>query len=139
MGRVKQLYNVFGNGQGGWSAGYEVSRNYNRAGAVTAQTNPSGHTVNYGYDMGGRTNSLAGNLGDGLQRTYVSAIEYGPWGTITRERLGTIAPVYNKLHYNIRGQLCDVRVSNVTMNGAASSAVSSITTARTGSLWQWLR
>jgi YD repeat-containing protein len=110
MGRVKQLYNLFGDGQGGWSAGYEVSRTYNLAGAVASQKYPSGHTVNYGYDMGGRSVSLAGNLGDGLQRTYVSAIDYGPWGTVTRERLGTNAPVFNKLHYNIRGQLCDVRI-----------------------------
>jgi RHS repeat-associated protein len=113
MGRVKQLYNLFGDGQGGWSAGYEVSRTYNLAGAVASQKYPSGHTVNYGYDMGGRSVSLAGNLGDGLQRTYVSAIDYGPWGTVTRERLGTNAPVFNKLHYNIRGQLCDVRISNL--------------------------
>jgi len=114
VGQVKQLYNLFGDGQGGWSAGYEVSRTYNRAGAVTSQINPSGHTLNYGYDMGGRTNLLAGNLGDGLPRTYVQAVDYAPWGTITRERLGTNAPVYNKTHYNVRGQLCDVRVSNVS-------------------------
>ena len=69
-GHVKQLYNLFGDGQGGWSVGYEVSRNYNRAGAVTSQTYPSGHTVSYTYDLAGRTRSFTGYLGDGTLRTY---------------------------------------------------------------------
>ena len=112
MGRVKQLYNLFGNGQGGWSAGYEVSRNYNRAGAVTSQNYPSGRTVNYTYDLAGRTSSFTGYLGDGTQRTYATGIDYGPWGTLTREEFGTKTAVYNKLHYNVRGQFCDVRASN---------------------------
>jgi len=114
MGRVKQFYNPFGDAQGGWSAAYEVSRTYNLPGAVTSQKYPSGHTVNYVYDMECQIISLAGNLDDGLQRTYVSAVDYGPWGTVTRERLRTNAPGFNKLHYNIRGQLCEVRVSNVS-------------------------
>ena len=111
-GRVKQLYNLFGDGQGGWSAGYEVSRNYNRAGAVTSQTYPSGRTVSYTYDLAGRTRSFTGYLGDGTLRTYATGIDYASWGTLSREQFGTNTAVYNKLHYNIRGQLCDVRASN---------------------------
>ena len=114
MGRVKQLYNLFGDGQGGWSAGYEVDRNYNLAGAVTSQTYPSGRTVNYSYDAAGRTSSFTGYLGDGSQRTYATGISYSSWGTLSREQFGTNTAVYNKLHYNIRGQLCDVRASNVS-------------------------
>ena len=114
MGRVKQLYNLFGDGQGGWSVGYEVSRNYNRAGAVTSQTYPSGRTVSYTYDLAGRTRSFTGYLGDGTLRTYAMDLDYSPWGTLKREQFGTNAAVYNKLHYNIRGQLCDVRASNLS-------------------------
>jgi YD repeat-containing protein len=112
MGRVKQLYNLFGNGQGGWSTGYEVYRNYNLAGAVKSRTYPSGRTVNYAYDLAGRTLSFTGYLGDGTPRTYATGINYGPWGTLTREQFGTNTAIYNKLHYNIRGQLCDVRASS---------------------------
>jgi hypothetical protein len=41
-----------------------------------------------------------------------TGISYGPWGTLAREQFGTNIAVYNKNHYNIRGQLCDVRASN---------------------------
>ena len=119
MGRVKQLYNLFGDGQGGWSAGYEVYRNYNLAGQVTAQTYPSGRTVNYAYDTAGRTSSFTGNLGDGVTRTYASAFVYNARHQVTQERFGTATPLYHKLQYNIRGQLWDVRVStNPDVNGS---------------------
>ena len=48
-----------------------------------------------------------------LQRTYAAGITYSQWGSLSREQYGTNTAVYNKLHYNIRGQLCDVRASNV--------------------------
>ena len=38
LGRVTQLYQLFGDGQGGWSAGYEIDRSYNRAGGVISQS-----------------------------------------------------------------------------------------------------
>jgi hypothetical protein len=58
-------------------------------------------------------NDLAGNLGDGTTRTYSTALLYSPWGGLTKEAFGTQNAVYNKLHYNVRGQLYDVRASNV--------------------------
>jgi RHS repeat-associated protein len=119
MGRVKQLWNLFGDGQGGWSAGYEVSRDYNLAGAVRSQTYPSGHTVNYLYDTAGRTSSFTGNLGDGLTRTYASSFIYNARSQVTQELFGTEISLYHKLQYNIRGQLWDVRVStNPDVNGS---------------------
>src|SRR5215510_5472748 len=42
------------------------------------------------------------------QRSSIS-----PWGGITKEQFGTQTTVYNKSHYNVRGQLYDVRASNV--------------------------
>ena len=101
-----------------WSATYETSRAYNRAGGVTTQTYPSGNTVTYNYDAAGRladkdamNPAFSGNLG-GVQRTYAKGITYSPWGSVNREQFGTNTAVYKKHHYNIRGQLCDVRASN---------------------------
>jgi RHS repeat-associated protein len=119
MGRVKQLWNLFGDGQGGWSVGYEVYRKYNLAGAVISQRYPSEHTVNYLYDTAGRTSSFTGNLGDGLTRTYASSFIYNARNRVTQELFGTEMPLYHKLQYNIRGQLWDVRVStNPDVNGS---------------------
>jgi RHS repeat-associated protein len=108
-GRVTQLYQLFGDGQGGWSPGYASNRTYNRAGSVTSQTYPSGHTVSYTYDAAGRTVGFSGNLGDGNNRTYSTAIIYSAFGGIAKEQLGTTTPIYNKLFYNNRGQLAEIR------------------------------
>ena len=121
LGRVKQLWNLFGDGVGGWSAGYGVSRNYNLAGQVTSQTYPSGHTANYSYDAAGRTSGFTGNLGDGVTRSYASSFIYNARGQVTQELFGTATPLYHKLQYNIRGQLWDVRVStNPDVNGSSN-------------------
>ncbi|HEY4423151.1 MAG TPA: LamG-like jellyroll fold domain-containing protein, partial [Pyrinomonadaceae bacterium] len=121
MSRVKQLWNMFGDGQGGWSAGYEVYRNYNRAGQVIYQKYPSGHAVNYVYDPAGRTSSFSGNLGDGVTRSYASSFLYNARSQVTQELFGTAMPLYHKLQYNIRGQLWDVRVStDPDVNGSAN-------------------
>lgn len=104
-----------------WSDPYETSREYNRAGGVDLQTYPSQHRVRYNYDPAGRIAdkdplnlAFTGNLGDGVLRTYAAGITYSQWGSLSREQYGTNTAVYNKLHYNIRGQLCDVRASNVS-------------------------
>jgi len=121
MGRVKQLWNLFGDGQGGWSAGYEIYRNYNLAGQVKYQKYPSGHAVDYVYDPAGRTSSFTGNLGDGVTRTYASSFLYNARSQVTQELFGTQMPLYHKLQYNIRGQLWDVRVStDPDVNGSAN-------------------
>ena len=111
LGRVTQLWNLFGDGQGGWSAGYGINRTYNRAGLVSTQTYPSGRSVTYDYDPAERLSSFAGNLGDGVQRSYASSFDYSARNQITRELFGTQTPLYHKLQYNIRGQLWDVRVA----------------------------
>ena len=96
---------------GAWSQSYTTQGSYNLAGGVTSQTYPSGRTVSYSYDSAGRTSSLAGNLGDGTQRTYATGIIYSSLGGMTKEQFGTDTPVYNKLAYNSRGQLSEVRAS----------------------------
>ena len=114
IGRVTQMYRLFGNGQGGWYPAYAINATYDFAGHMTSQSYPSGHTTTYGYDAAGRVNSFAGNLGDGSQRTYSSGISYSPFG-VEQELFGTQTPLYRKLHYNVRGQLYDVRVSTLSL------------------------
>jgi len=96
-----------------WSAAYTVQRAYNYAGLVTTQTYPSGRTVTYTYDAAGRANEFRGNIGDGVQRIYSTGISYDEGNRLTRETFGTDTPLYHKLHYNVRGQLYDVRLSSV--------------------------
>jgi len=95
------------------SVNYQLTLGYNNVGAITSLTYPSLHSVNYGYDGAGRLNSLGGNLGDETTWNYSTAVLYSPWGGITKEQFGTQTAVYNKSHYNVRGQLYDVRASSV--------------------------
>jgi RHS repeat-associated protein len=94
---------------------YQVSATYNLAGAFKSQTYPSGNIVNYGYDGAGRTNSMTGRLGDGRNRTYATGISYSSLGGIAQEQFGTQTSLYHKLHYNLRGQLFDIRVSSYSL------------------------
>lgn len=116
MGRALVQRQLF-KSNGVWSATYQTQQGYDHAGHVTSMTYPSVHTVNYNYDMAGRladnNGNLAftGNLGDGVQRTYSRGISYSAWNTLSQEQFGTNTPVYNKLFYNIRGQLSQIRES----------------------------
>lgn len=80
---------------------------------VKTQAYPSGRTVTFAYDSAGRTNNFTGNLGDGVARTYASAITYSAFGGMQQEQFGTQTPLFHKLHYNVRGQMYDVRLSTV--------------------------
>lgn len=96
---------------------YQISTTYNLASAVTLLTYPSGDRVNYGYDGAGRTNNMTGTLGDGRSRTYATGITYSPFGGLAQEQFGTQTALYHKLHYNMRGQLYDIRVSTYSLQG----------------------
>jgi RHS repeat-associated protein len=113
MGRATQFHQVFWV-NGNWGSYFNVQRTYDKAGNVTSQTYPSGHTANYSYDAAGRLTSYNGNLGDGVQRTYSAGIGYSPFG-MQQEQFGTQTPLYYKLHYNVRGQLYDMRVSTYSL------------------------
>jgi RHS repeat-associated protein len=93
------------------SINYQTSATYNAAGGFLTETYPSGRMVTDTYDGAGRTASVVGTLGDATNRTYSTGILYSPFGGIKIEQFGTDTAVYNKLQYNIRGQLWDVRVS----------------------------
>ena len=120
-----------------WSGPYQTTRGYTLAGGVKTQTYPSQHSVTYNYDSAGRlgdrdaTNlAFRGNLGDGVLRTYAKGVAYSSWSSLSREQYGTNTSVYHKLHYNIRGQLCDVRASNVNddMGGELGALVNHYST-----------
>ena len=90
---------------------YQLSASYTLSGAISALTYPSGHTVNNSFDQAGRLTAFSGNLGDGNTRTYASGIIYSSVGNLVKEQFGTNTPVYNKLFYNSRGQLAEIRAS----------------------------
>ncbi|HEX8459226.1 MAG TPA: NPCBM/NEW2 domain-containing protein [Pyrinomonadaceae bacterium] len=98
---------------GVWSGAYTTSRTYTRSGSLQTQTLPSGHTVSYAYDTVGRLQNFTGNLGDGATRTYATGIGYDPSGRLQQEQFGTQTALHHKLHYNVRGQLNDIRLSTV--------------------------
>jgi len=108
LGRpLTERQQFFANGT--WSLSYTMQRSYDRAGNVITQTYPSGHTVTYGYDNVGRASSFIGTLGDGNSRTYSNEIIYSPFGGLAKEKFGTATTVYNKLFYNNRRQLAEIR------------------------------
>ena len=90
---------------------YQMSAAYTLSGALNTLTYPSGRTVTNTYDQAGRLTGLSGNLGDGTTRTYATGILYSPTGGLVKEQFGTTTPVYNKLFYNSRGQLAEIRAS----------------------------
>ncbi len=90
---------------------YTMGYSYNRASHVTTLTYPSLRTVTNNYDNAGRLSSVTGNLGDGTSRTYSTGISYAAGGQMSQEQFGTDTPVYNKLFYNTRQQLSEIRVS----------------------------
>ncbi|HEV7904480.1 MAG TPA: hypothetical protein VGO96_11620, partial [Pyrinomonadaceae bacterium] len=97
-----------------WGQAYTISRSYDLAGHVVSQTYPSGHTVNYSqFDVAGRLKQFTGNLGNGVTRTYATNISYDEASRMREEQFGTTSALYHKLHYNVRGQLYDVRLSTV--------------------------
>lgn len=59
--------------------------------------------------------AVSGNLGDGVTRTYSSALSYDEAGRMKEEKYGTLTPLYHKQHFNIRGQLYDIRLSTVPL------------------------
>ncbi len=117
-GRAKQQTQKFWV-SGDWGQGYTTQLTYDLAGNVKSQFYPSGHAVTYNYDAAGRLgdngaqSAFTGNLGDATTRVYVSGITYDEFGGLRQEKFGTQTPLYHKLHYNVRGQLFDIRLSTV--------------------------
>ncbi len=93
-----------------WGPTYQTSRGYNLAGAVVSQIYPSNRSVTYTYDAAGRASSFSGYLGDNTNRTYATGIIYSSLGGMSKEQFGTTTPIFNKLFYNSRGQLAEIRV-----------------------------
>jgi RHS repeat-associated protein len=101
---------------------FDITYTYDLAGHLKSMAYPSGHVVNYQYESGGRlgdVNGVAaftGNLGDGVSRNYDSISgtnAYDATNRIQEEKFGTNTALFYKRHYNIRGQLYDIRLSTV--------------------------
>ena len=113
MGRIKAGNQTLGNQT------YLIGYDYDLAGHIKSQTYPSGHAVNYNYDNAGRLGdkdasnlAFTGNLGvGGASRTYSTGIVYSSLGGVAKEQFGTTTPIYNKLFYNSRGQMSEIRES----------------------------
>jgi RHS repeat-associated protein len=90
---------------------YVMSVNYNLSGSVNSLTYPSGNSITHSYDSAARLTGVTGNLGDGTNRNYSTEILYAPTGALVKEKFGTTTPIYNKLFYNSRGQLAEIRES----------------------------
>nr|MDQ3802538.1 hypothetical protein [Acidobacteriota bacterium] len=117
LGRPERQQQQFWAGAA-WGTAFAVARAYDRAGNVLAQTYPSGRATNYTYDGAGRLASFSGNLGDGVQRSYSSAVIYHESGGMSQERFGTVTPLYSKRFYNVRGQLSEVRLGTQSITSA---------------------
>ncbi len=114
MGRARNYrQHFFTNGVA--SPQFNVKYAYNLAGQALTLTYPSGHTVTFAYDGAGRINNYSGNLGDGVSRSYSTSISYSQFGGLEQEQFGTQTPLYQKLHYNVRGQLFDTRLSTLSL------------------------
>jgi RHS repeat-associated protein len=143
MGRVTSASQTIG------GRTFSMAYAYDYAGQVKSMTYPSGHVVNYAFDVAGRINNFTGNLGDGVTRTYSTAVSYSEFGGIKEEQFGTATPLYHKQRYNLRGQLWDMRLSTVSAatdaaNGDRGAIVNYYTsdyvqdsgTKNNGSLWR---
>jgi len=115
LGRVLAVTQTIGNQP------YSISYAYDLAGHVTTVLYPSNRTVNYNYDNAGRLAdkdsthpAFTGNLGDNVTRTYAKGIVYGSAGQMTQEQFGTSTALYNKLLFNSRGQLAEMRVGTAS-------------------------
>ena len=89
---------------------YVITIEYDLNGNLKSMTYPSGRKVNYNYDSSSHLTSFSGNLG-GASRTYSSGIIYDAGGRMKKEQFGTDTAIYNKLWYNNRGQLAEIRES----------------------------
>jgi RHS repeat-associated protein len=116
-----------------WSGAFTTSQSYNLAGGVTGKSHPSTRTLSYSYDADGDLTTFSGTLGDGINRTYASGIQYNAQGQMIREQFGTTKALYHRRHYNSRGQMFDVRLGtdSSTVNDGADPA------AWTGKSWNY--
>jgi RHS repeat-associated protein len=130
LGRAKSVRQSFKN-NGAWSGAFTTSQTYDLAGNVKTKTYPSGRSVTYAYDVAGDLTDFTGNIGDGASRIYSTGIQYNPQRQLIREQFGTSTPLYHRSHYNLRGQLFDVRLG--TDGGAVNDGPN--TAQWTGGSW----
>jgi YD repeat-containing protein len=86
------------------AATYALAYGYNLAGLLLSERYPSGRSVNYGYDEGGRLATVADSAGV----PYANGFTYAPHGALSAETFGNAA--VHTLSYNSRLQASQVKL-----------------------------
>ena len=86
------------------STTYSLSYTYNHGGLLTGETYPSGRTLTYNYDAGGRLSSLSTG-----STTLANSFTYGPHGGLTSETWGNAA--VHTIAFNRRLQTSQLKLT----------------------------
>ena len=85
LGRLKQSRQTTA---GGAAQGYTTGYAYNLAGAMIAETYPSGRVITTGFDTAGRINQINGQKTGEANKTYASQFSYASHGAVGAVQLG---------------------------------------------------
>lgn len=100
MGRVTKQFQITGSGP----TKYKLTYGYNYAGLLTNEVYPSGRSMTYAYDDGGRLSSVGDD-----STTFAGSFNYSAHGGLTSETFGNTA--VHELSYNRRLQASQVKLS----------------------------
>lgn len=67
---------------------YSTSYQYDTAGNLRSETYPSGRVITTDYDVVGRLSALSGQKPGEASRTYLSSLQYAPFGGVEATRFG---------------------------------------------------
>ena len=67
---------------------YSMTYGYDIAGNVRSETYPSGRVITTDYDIAGRLSTVSGQKSGESSKTYLSSIQYAPFGGMESARLG---------------------------------------------------
>ncbi|MEW6126587.1 MAG: RHS repeat-associated core domain-containing protein [Acidobacteriota bacterium] len=100
LGRVKQSKQTTAGNE------YPMLYQYNKAGAMTSETYPSGRVITTSYDAAGRLSNLSGAKTGESAKTYASQLNYTSHGAVASMKIGNhpTNPRYEHTSFNSRLQ-----------------------------------